>query len=108
MAQFHYLLVLLFIACCAALVSLAFRIRITRFWRNFLLTDASILIIYLMWDFWAIRKNNWSFDGAQIIGIYLIGTIPIEEVLFFMIVPLMTVIVYVTLSKILGFIKEKR
>jgi lycopene cyclase domain-containing protein len=108
MAQFHYLLVLLFIACCAVAVSIAFKIRITRFWRNFLLTDLSILVIYLIWDYWAIRKNNWSFDGNQILGIYLFGIIPIEEVLFFIIVPLMTVIVYVTLIKILKFLKEKR
>ena len=100
MAQFHYLLVLLFIACCAVGVSLGFRIRIKRFWRNFLLADASILVIYLMWDYWAIRKKNWYF--------YLFGSVPIEEVLFFIIVPLITVIVYLTLTKILNYLKEKR
>ena len=108
MAQFHYLLVLLFIAACAVGVSLGFRIRITRFWRNFLLTDVSILAIYLMWDYWAIKKENWSFDAEQILGIYLFGNVPIEEVLFFIIVPLMTIIVYVTLIKILSHFKEKR
>lgn len=108
MAQFHYLLVLLFIACCAVAVTLAFKIRIKRFWRNFFLADASILVIYLIWDFWAIKKENWSFDSEQILGLYLFGIVPIEEVLFFMIVPLMTVIVYVTLTKILKYFKEKR
>lgn len=108
MAQFHYLLVLLFIATCAVGVTLAFRIRIKRFWRNFILADASILVIYLIWDYWAIKKENWSFDSEQILGLYLINLIPIEEVLFFIIVPLMTVIVYVTLTKILKYLKEKR
>lgn len=108
MAQFHYLLVLLFIACCAVGVTLGFRIRIKRFWRNFFFADASILVIYLMWDYWAIRKRNWSFDSEQILGFYLFGIVPIEEVLFFIIVPLMSVIVYVTLIKILNYVKEKR
>jgi lycopene cyclase domain-containing protein len=108
MAQFHYLLVLSFIACCAVAVTLAFKIRIKRFWRNFLLADASILVIYLIWDYWAIKKENWSFDSEQILGTYLFSIVPIEEVLFFIIVPLMTVIVYVTLAKILTHFKEKR
>ena len=108
MAQLHYLFVLMFIAFCAVAVTLAFRIRIKRFWRNFLLADGSILVIYLIWDYWAIKKENWSFDSEQILGFYLFGAVPIEEVLFFIIVPLMTVIVYVTLIKILKYLKEKR
>ena len=108
MAQLHYLFVLMFIAFCAVAVTLAFRIRIKRFWRNFLLADGSILVIYLIWDYWAIKKENWSFDSEQILGFYLFDIVPIEEVLFFIIVPLMTVIVYVTLIKILKYLKEKR
>lgn len=108
MEQFHYLYVLAFIAFCAVAVSLAFRLRVPRFWRNFLITDLSILIIYLNWDYWAIQKDNWNFDSEQILGFYLFGGIPVEEVLFFIIVPLMTVIVYVTLMKIIKYIKERR
>jgi lycopene cyclase domain-containing protein len=108
MEQFHYLYVLAFIAFCAVAVSLAFRLRVPRFWRNFLITDLSILIIYLNWDYWAIQKDNWSFDSEQILGLYLFGGIPVEEVLFFIIVPLMTVIVYVTLLKIIKYVKERR
>ena len=108
MAQLHYLFVLMFIAFCAVAVTLAFRIRIKRFWRNFLLADGSILVNYLIWDYWAIKKENWSFDSEQILGFYLFDIVPIEEVLFFIIVPLMTVIVYVTLIKILKYLKEKR
>jgi lycopene cyclase domain-containing protein len=108
MEQFHYLFVLAFIGFCAVSVSLAFRLRIPRFWRNFFVADLSILVIYLNWDYWAIKKDNWSFDSEQILGLYLFGGIPVEEVLFFIIVPLMTVIVYVTLLKIIKYVKEKR
>lgn len=108
MAQLNYLLVLLFIASCAVAVTLVFKIRTPRFWRNFVLADLSVLVIYLFWDYWAIRKKNWSFDREQILDIYIFGIIPVEEVLFFIIVPLMTVIVYLTLTKIINFIKERR
>lgn len=108
MAQFHYLYVLGFIAFCAVAVSLVFRIRAPRFWRNFFITDISILVIYLNWDYWAIRRGNWGFDREQILDRYLFGIIPVEEVLFFIIVPLMTVIVYVTLIKLIKYFKERR
>lgn len=108
MAQFHYLFVLGFIAFCAIAVTLAFRLRVPRFWRNFLLADISILVIYLNWDYWAIRKGNWDFDREQILGFCLFGNIPVEEVLFFIIVPLMTVIVYTTLMKLIKYFKERR
>lgn len=108
MAQFHYLFVLGFIAFCAIAVTLTFRLRVPRFWRNFLLADISILVIYLNWDYWAIRKGNWDFDREQILGFYLFGNIPVEEVLFFIIVPLMTVIVYTTLMKLIKYFKERR
>lgn len=108
MAQFHYLYVLGFIAFCAVAVTLVFRVRVPRFWRNFILADLSILAIYLNWDYWAIRKGNWGFDGEQILGLYIFGIIPVEEVLFFIIVPLMTVIVYVTLIKLIKYFKERR
>jgi lycopene cyclase domain-containing protein len=108
MAQFHYLFVLGFIAFCAIAVTLVFRLRVPRFWRNFLFADLSILVIYLNWDYWAIRKGNWDFDREQILGFYLFGIVPIEEVLFFIIVPLMTVIVYTTLIKLIKYFKERQ
>ncbi len=57
MAQFHYLFVLGFIAFCAIAVSLAFRLRVPRFWRNFVIADLSILVIYLNWDYWQLKKR---------------------------------------------------
>lgn len=72
------------------------------------MADLSILVIYLNWDYWAIRKGNWDFDREQILGFYLFGNIPVEEVLFFIIVPLMTVIVYTTLMKLIKYFKDRR
>jgi lycopene cyclase domain-containing protein len=106
-AHLHYLLVLAFIGACAIFVALLFRIRKPHFWRFFLLTDFSILIIYLSWDFWAINRRNWYFDTKQIIGSYILGKMPIEEVLFFIIVPLTTIMTYLALMKLTGWGGEK-
>ena len=100
MAHYHYALVLLFVAICAVSVNLGFRLRITHLWRIFLATDAAILLIYTAWDIWAVENHNWRFDSAQILGLRIFAGLPIEEILFFIVVPLMTVLTYLALSKI--------
>ena len=71
-----------------------------RFWRLFVITDLAILVIYLIWDYWAISKKNWYFDEYQILGVKILGIIPIEEILFFMIVPLTSLLTYLALKKL--------
>ena len=100
MAQFHYLMVLAFIGTCAVFVNLGFKLRIRSKLKLFLMTDAVILLIYLAWDFWAVTKGSWYFDPEQIMGFYIFGQLPIEEVLFFVIVPLMVVLTYLALIKL--------
>ncbi len=51
-------------------------------------TIAPVAFLFLMWDTYAIRSGHWHFDEKQILGIYLPGNIPLEEFLFFLVVPL--------------------
>jgi lycopene cyclase domain-containing protein len=99
-AKFYYSYVLLFIALCAVGVNFAFHLRITRSWRIFLATDAAVLALYSAWDIYAVKHHNWRFDPHQILGLTILGTLPIEEILFFIIVPLMTILSYLALSKL--------
>ncbi len=107
MRHFEYSYVLLFVALCAIFVNLTFKLRITSMWRTFIKVDIAILAIYLTWDAWAIHKKNWHFDPRQILNNRLWGGIPIEEVLFFIVVPLMTILTYLALSKIVARMKMR-
>lgn len=107
MENLHYSYVLIFIATCAVGVNFGFRLKFSKRLKLFLLTDSLILVLYLIWDFWAISKGSWFFDPDQTLGIMLLGKLPIEEFLFFIIVPLMTVLTYLALIKLTGWGKEK-
>ncbi len=107
MENLHYLYVLIFISICAVGVNFGFRLQISRSFKLFLKTDALILIIYLIWDSWAVLKGSWYFDSDQILGFKLFNKLPIEEVLFFVVVPLMTVLTYLALLKLTGWDKRK-
>jgi len=101
--HFHYLFVLAFIGTCAVGVNSGFRLGISKKIKQFLLMDAVIVVVYLAWDIWAVVKKSWYFDSNQIIGINLFSRLPIEEILFFVIVPLMGVLTYLALLKIRGW-----
>ena len=107
MESFHYLLVLLFISICAVGVNFGFKLKISQSLKIFLKADLLILLIYLIWDLWAVSKGSWYFDANQILGLKLFGQLPIEEVLFFVIVPLMSVLTYLALIKLTGWGKTK-
>jgi lycopene cyclase domain-containing protein len=101
----HYAYVLIFIGLCAIGVNFGFKLQFSKKIKLFLLTDSLILVIYLIWDFWAVSKGSWFFDPNQILGVMLLGKLPIEEVLFFIIVPMMSVITYLALIKLTGWSK---
>ena len=107
MAHLHYIGVLLFIGACAIGVRDAFRLKIPHLWRTFLYTDLTLIVIYLSWDIWAIYKRNWYFDKQQILNINLLPRVPIEEVLFFVVVPFTTVMTYKALLKLTNWDNSK-
>jgi len=47
-----------------------------------------VALLFIAWDAYAIRSGHWSFDSTQILGIFGAFCIPLEEYLFFIIVPI--------------------
>ncbi len=60
-----------------------------RFWRNFKalgLTLALIVIIFGGWDIFAAWRGHWNFSPGHIYGFRIVN-LPIEEWLFFAVIP---------------------
>ncbi|MBI3429553.1 MAG: lycopene cyclase domain-containing protein [Actinobacteria bacterium] len=45
-------------------------------------------LLFLIWDAVAVSKGQWHFDSRQVIGIYGPFHLPLEEYIFFLIIPL--------------------
>lgn len=56
--------------------------------KRVILAVAPISFLFIAWDAYAIRRGHWRFDGDQILGIFGPFGIPLEEYLFFIIVPI--------------------
>jgi len=69
-------------------LELILKIGVLRRFKRVLLSIIPIAIPFTIWDAYAIANGHWKFDPKQILGIYGPFQIPIEEFLFFLIVPL--------------------
>ena len=65
-----------------------FKVRGLRRIKRALRSIIPVAIIFLVWDYYAVRSGHWFFDESQVVGIYGPSGIPLEEFLFFFIVPL--------------------
>ena len=108
MTHLSYLAVIAFVTICALGINLGFGLRIGKRWRELILTEFAFVTIYLSWDTWAIAKKNWFFDTHQIVNINVLPKVPLEELLFFIVVPLTIILSYQALLKLTGWSQKER
>lgn len=70
------------------------RTRVYRRWRRLLLTVVFAIPIFIIWDLYAIAERHWWFNIERITGVYLPGDLPLDEVLFFITIPILSVLTY--------------
>jgi lycopene cyclase domain-containing protein len=63
-----------------------FCVDFIKHWRSFTLSTASIATVFLIWDFFFTKAGVWGFNDSYYLGLKLFE-MPIEEWLFFMIIP---------------------
>ena len=80
----------------------ALRVGVLRQWRRLLLTLAPVVAVFVAWDLLAIAAGHWSFDPAQTTGVVFPGGLPLDELLFFVVVPVCAVLGFEAVRKVLG------
>jgi lycopene cyclase domain-containing protein len=88
-----YLILDIFTLLCPVLLSFDKRVRYVKQWGNVLLAATIIAIPFLLWDVLFTAKGVWGFNPDYLVGISFFG-LPIEEILFFWVVPLACVFIY--------------
>ena len=58
---------------------------------------------FLVWDLAAIRAGQWSFDLSQTLGVVLPGDMPLEEAMFFVVVPIASVMTLEAVRRVRGW-----
>jgi lycopene cyclase domain-containing protein len=82
-------------------LELVLRVGVYRQWRRLLLTLAPVTAVFVTWDVLATRAGHWSFDAGQVLTPRLAG-LPLEELAFFVVIPLCAVLGYEAVRKVRG------
>lgn len=73
--------------------------------RRMLLSIIPMALLFLLWDAVAIAGQVWTYDPRYISGIQIPFALPLEEVLFFIVIPLCGLLTYSAVSAILDRIR---
>ena len=106
MRHLTYLLVLAGCLAGALWLEPVLRVGVLRQIRRLVLTIVPVAAVFIGWDLLAIAAGHWTFDPAQILGVLLPGGLPLEEVLFFVVVPLCSILGYEAVRLTLRRIKR--
>jgi lycopene cyclase domain-containing protein len=86
--KFSYFAMLIFTLVGSIWLEIFLKVGVIRRIKRVALSILPTAIIFLIWDYYAVTNGHWWFDKNQVVGIFGPSGIPIEEFLFFFVVPL--------------------
>ena len=84
-------------------LELVLRARVYARWRRLLVALLPELVLFVGWVLYAIAQGHWHYSARLTLGVRLPGGIPVEEVLFFLVVPLCAVLALEAVRRVTGW-----
>lgn len=93
MQQLSYLAVL--VACILGTLPLELLLHanVYRRWQRAILAILPVAAVFVTWDYLATHAGWWWFDEQYLIGLFA-GVIPLEELLFFLVIPVCGILTF--------------
>jgi lycopene cyclase domain-containing protein len=101
--QLTYLALLVGCLVVTAPLELVLRVRVYARWRRLLLAIAPEFAVFVVWVLYAIAQGHWDYSATRTLGVRLPGGIPVEEVLFFLVVPVCSVLALEAVRRVTGW-----
>lgn len=92
MSQFSYVAVLVFIVLGTVWLEVVVHTRVYRRWLRLLASVLPVAALFVVWDLYAISQGHWWFDPVRITGVLFPGELPLDEVLFFLVIPVAAIL----------------
>lgn len=85
----HLVYLAILAACVAGTLPLEFLLGTNVYarWRRLAVTLLPVVVVFGSWDIWAIHQGAWHYDPDYLLGVLLPGHLPLEELLFFLVIP---------------------
>jgi lycopene cyclase domain-containing protein len=98
--KWSYMAMLAFTIVGSFWLELVLKVRVLARWKRWLKSILPIALPFALWDAYAISRKHWHFDTKQILGIYGPFHIPLEEFLFFLIVPIAAIMSFEAVRRV--------
>lgn len=86
--RYQYLLLMAGCLLVTLPLEFVFGARVWRRPRRLLVALVPTVILFAAWDIAAIARGHWSFNPRYVTGWRLPGNLPIEELVFFIVIPI--------------------
>ncbi|MFC6714556.1 lycopene cyclase domain-containing protein [Branchiibius cervicis] len=106
--RFQYLL--LMAGCLAITLPLEWvlRARVYRQPRRLVLAVLPVVLIFSAWDILGIKRGHWSYSAQYTTGILLPFGMPLEELVFFVVIPICGLLTYTSVGTVLAWWRARR
>jgi len=84
-----------------------FHLRLLRQGRRLALSILPVFIVFALWDMAATRAGHWQFDPEQTLPVR-VGGLPLEELGFFVVIPLAGLLTYEAVGVVLARTRARR
>ena len=102
MGRFEYLAVMGLCLLVTLPLEFAFGARVWRRPRRLVGALLPAFAAFVAWDLWATASGTWSFDPDATVGVTLPGGMPIEELVFFVVIPVCTLLTLESVRNVLA------
>ena len=102
MTRLSYLAMLAFCVAGTLPLELWLGVRVYRQTLRLVLTLLPVLLVFGTWDLWAVGAGHWTFDPVQTVG-FRLGDLPVEELLFFLVVPICSLLSFEAVRRVRGW-----
>jgi lycopene cyclase domain-containing protein len=103
MGQLTYLSLLVGCLVVTAPLELLLGVRVYARWRRLLVALVPEFVVFVVWVLYAIAAGHWGYSATRTLDVRLPGGIPVEEVLFFLVVPVCAVLALEAVRKVTGW-----
>ncbi len=101
MGRFQYLILMGICLAVTLPLELVLGARVWRRPRRLWLALWPVVVVFSVWDVAAISRHEWSYSQRYTTGWDLPGSLPVEEVVFFVVIPLCALLTFEVVRRVL-------
>ncbi|HET7398662.1 MAG TPA: lycopene cyclase domain-containing protein [Intrasporangium sp.] len=108
MQRYQYLLLMALCLVVTLPLELVLHARVYRRARTAALAVLPVAVVFSAWDIVGIWRGHWTYNPAYVTGWELPLRMPLEELVFFLVVPLCGLLTYEAVGTVLGWMHRLR